>query len=177
MSNTYAEAPKDDITERLVEYAHNKDNWPILHYAIEKGRPDVAAEALQYFPEQAIMHTPEVKLMESHFGNNASDDYDYQVGAEQGISALELAVRKGCIKLAESLLELGCNPSEVRTEYFGYISDTWEQWDGSYVYERVKFINVFQQNTNYWTRSIIYWAIEANNEEMVRLLLQAGASL
>jgi ankyrin repeat protein len=175
--NAYAENKRGDINEYLVEYAHNKDNWPALHYAIEKERPDVVIEILQLFPEQAVFYTPSIKLMDSYCGNSAGDDYDYQVGAEKGISALELAVRKGYVELAKTLLELGCNPCEVRTEYFGYISDHWEQRKGSFIYEKVKFINSFLKESNYWTRSIIYWAIESDNEEMVKLLLDAGVSL
>jgi ankyrin repeat protein len=180
--NVSAETPKNEIAERFVEYAHNKDNWPILHYAIEQERPDVAAEALYYFPDQAIIRTPDIKLMASYLGSNDRDDYDYQVGTEQGISAIELAVRKGYVDLTKSLLELGCSSSEVHTEYFGYIADYYsEKWrpfvNDRTIKERVKFVNPTQKNTNYWTRSILYWAIEANNEEMVKLLLEASPSL
>lgn len=176
-STIYAEDQKDDLAERFVEYSHNKHKWPLVHYAIEQERPDVAIEALRLFPEQAIMHTPDIKLMESHFGNNAEDDYDYPVGNEQGTSALELAVHKGYIALVQKLLDLGANPSEVRTEYFGGVADYWEPRRQPTVYERVKFVNAFMLNTNYWQRSILYWAVETNNEEMVKLLLQHGASL
>lgn len=163
-----------DVTQLLIEYAHNPDGWPVVHYAIEQQRPDVALQAL-HFPEQATMKTPGLKLMKSYLGYNDSDDYDFQIGFEEGISALELAVRRGYLELAATLLELKADPCEVRTEYYGSIQDSWDQYHGPKVYEKVKFSRLI--GTNYWQRSILYWAVDLDDLEMVKLLLTNAPTL
>ncbi len=156
----------------IVEYAHNPYNWPLLHYALQMQRPDVAKDILELYPEQATAKTPALKLMYSHFGNNASQDYDAFLGTyESGISALELAVRYGDGELIEKILDLGADPNDYRLEWTIGVAEYWEPRGGGRIYERVKF-----PWTNEWdAKSILYWAIEAKNLEVVDLLLSRGA--
>jgi len=158
--------------ELAIQYAHNPKNWPALHYAIEQNRLDVAELILQIYPEQATQSTPTIKVLNSHMGNNASDDYDYIVGHEQGISALELAICKGHTELVSQLLEMGADVNEFRKEYRGKYANHWEP-RGGWVYERCKFGDM-----DHWTaRSPLYWAINKEDSTMVALLLEHGATL
>ncbi len=173
----------------IIKYAQNSYGWPALHYATLMRRSDIAKAILELYPEQATQSTPQIPLMGSHFGNNASQDYDYFTGNyENGTSALELAVRFGDAELVEKLLDLGANPNETRLEWvnidpnnpyqvnFGwqpYLADNWEPRGKPRVYGHFKF-----NWTKDWdSRSILYWALVTNNPAMVDLLLEAGASL
>lgn len=165
--------PANDIAECLVKYSHNDRNWPVVHYAIAQGRPDVAEAALLLYPEQATMRTTDLKLVKWLCG---SDD-QVLVGSEEGKTALELAIRKGFTDLAAKLLDLGANPSEIRTQYFGKLEGTWWKRGGN-VHEYVKVVNSigYGKYPNQ-TCSMLFWAIQADNKNLVELLLRHGASL
>ncbi len=160
--------------ELAIQYAHNPNNWPALHYSIKENRIDVADLILQLYPEQAAQSTPTIKILASHFGDNADNDYDYITGYEQGISALELAICGGHTGLVSQLLEMGADINEFRVEYRGQFSDHWEPRNAGWVYERCKFGN----NRNSWAaRSPLWWAINKEDSIMVALLLEHGAAL
>ncbi len=179
----------DQNSALIIEYSHNPYGWPALHYATLKGRSDIAMMILDLYPEQAKQSTPSIPLMDSHFGNNADQDYDYFTGNyEDGTSSLELAVRFGDEELVRKLLALGANPSQVRLEWVNvdqndpyrirhewqpYLADNWEPRRQPRVYGHFKFAW-----TRDWdSRSILYWALLRNNSEIVDLLLEAKASL
>lgn len=163
-----------DVAELMNKCEHNPLRWPSCHYALHIGRPDVAKLILELHPEQALQTTPALKLMGSHCGNNADQDYDFFTGEyESGISALELAVKSGDRELVKKILDLGANPNETRLEWNVGVANSWDRarWDGGgTINERVKF-----PNKDWDKRSILFWALQ--KPEIVDLLLEYGATL
>ena len=111
--------------------------------------------------------------MRSHLGNNADQDYDFVVGHEAGVSALELAIQHGYVELSARLIELGANPRAIRTEQMGHWDNLWYERDRGYHREWVKFVDVAPTQIT----SMLYHAIKINNEPLVELLLQHEAPL
>jgi len=167
-------AAADEVDTLIIDYTHNSYGWPALHYSLLMQRTDVARAILELYPEQAVQATPPLKLMYSHFGSNASQDYDSFLGRyESGTSALELAVRSGDIELVRQILDLGANASETRLEWQVEVAEYWEPRGGGRIYERTKF-----PWTNKWIeRSSLYWAMGGDTLDLVDLLLERGAAL
>lgn len=161
--------------EEIVEFANNEEGWPLLHYALSHHREEIAWRALELYPLQVTDLTPRIPLLGSHFGNNASDDYDWIVGHDLGVSALELAVRAGYTELAEALIERGCNPSALRRVTNGGLTNWWEPRGKPIKHELAKYINTHFFRRDFEERSLLFWAIRSGNEDMVELLLKNGA--
>lgn len=160
-----------DALDLMVDYSKNPLKWPALHYAIDQERPDVALLVLKLYPEQALLRTPSIKIMESYMGNNADQDYDYIIGHELGKTALKLAIDHNYVDLTSSLLKLG---ADVNANHTDHKALRWADWKESReaVKERVKFVNGYYFGRNYESQSLLCLALKAENLEIIELLLE-----
>lgn len=144
--------------------------------AIQSGNTELALQILEAAPHEAHASTPGMKLIDSHFGIDDADDYDYVVGYEEGTSAFEYAVRHNNLIVMEKMFGLGANPHFVRVEYDGTPSDWWVEFAYPKIhhYEPVKMVNAFFFRTRNYTSTALYWAIRHNNLDMVKRLVEYG---
>lgn len=173
---TNAPTPKT-LPERIKEYESNSKGWPVLHYAIHRDDEEAAQYVINTKPEQAKLLTPDLPIMQFHDGGNADKDFDYKIGDEQGISAVELAARQNfSSNFVSKLIDLGADFRQGRKDYLGTVRDNWESKTG-YVKEKNKLASFFGRSEEYQLFTPIYWAINHGNEELVDLFISKGSNL
>ncbi len=167
----------ENIGAFITEYSQNFKGWPMLHYAIAEERPDVAEIALEIYPEQADQLTPPLELMDFHMGNTEKGDYDYNVGWEEGYSALELAFMHHNPDLALTLLEHSKEDLINRRHkvYDGFYRDSYETRTG-YASKPNKFVGWLWKE-KYQESSLLYWTLELENQSLFKKLLNYNPSL
>ncbi len=154
------------ISDLLVEYMHNAQKWPAVHYAIEQDRPDIAKILLELYPEQAHQLTPETTVWGNYFSD--SQDYDYIAAYDPGFSALELSIKKGFTDLTRDLIQRGVDVNASRLA-----RDT--HWaEINYTGQTGKFQNIPRVERFY---TPLYWAIQNQDHTAVELLLNHGAKM
>lgn len=155
----------DEIDPNLLaKYVNNSVGWPAVHYAINEGREDIASYLLKIYPEQAIQLTPDIPLWERYDSWSDKPDYDYIKEYERGQSALELAVRKGFVFLAEELIQKGADINLNRNEAIGSYKEIIGQPS-----KLGKFLNIWHHENQ--VISPLYLAISNQDIPMVKLLL------
>lgn len=165
----------------MAPFLIQADEMPSLHAAINAKNTQAALAIIEQNPELIPLTTPPLKLIDSHLGEDADDDYDWVAGYEEGLSSLELASMVNDQIIVEKLLSYGMDPWKFRTEYFGSIQDSWQMRIGikktTTVYEKCKFINNYYRLNNKHLQMFtpMYWAIVNNNLELVKLFMVYGS--
>lgn len=151
---------------------NDMEGWPSLHAAIASGDTQKAFEILAINPEQAHQKTPSIKLAYSHIGNNADEDYDVHFADEEGISAIELAVKMNNEEITELLIQLGANPVLFRIECISSIYTNFETRKG-YIYLKHKNSEplYLREGKQQKLLTPLYWAILNNNASLVQRIL------
>lgn len=174
---------KEPLEERIKKYESNPWKWPALHYAIEMRDEEAAFYLLKTKPQQAKMLTPDLHLTRYYIAEN-DHDYEYKVGTEKGISAIELAVQhNSSVELARQLIDLGADFKQLRKDYYGDILPYYDtrQTERPYNYYRVNERNKriyspfnFEEFQEF---SPLYWAVKHKNQTMIDLLISRGVDL
>ena len=159
-SNRIANSP---IHTAILE-AHETQDFTILSWCLD------------HFPDSFTKLTDPVNIVERLSYDNPRKDFDNHYDWQEGITALEYAIRLGDTNIVKLLLDAGADATITRNEHFATYVEHWFPKPASPALNEVAHLLPHMPAKKPFKYNMLYLAIALEHTEIVDLLLEFGAN-